>query len=211
MLVGKWTYRPKVKNNTSFEAIAAQLSMILRKLEQAQRLLSRGEERVDGVAGDMRELIGRLIVSPLGSTKVSSPIGGILRRLHSLGRKSNLGVLSVLLTRHSDGSADAQIEGRSRILLSPLLATLLEILKADRGMSDDQLVSWNSVASIQLALKESTGRYHSESSVKELIYNLRNSLEHGGEDRSLVESKPRFGYRFAVRHAAGTTTERDNH
>jgi len=106
------------------------------------------------------------------------------------------------------------IVGRTRMKmsqsLSPPLATLLEILKTDTGSSDDHLVSWKSMASILFALKGSTGRNHSEASVKELIYNLRNSLEHGSEDRSLVETKPRFGYRFAVRHAAGTTTERDN-
>ncbi|MGD0615477.1 MAG: hypothetical protein ABSA69_08580 [Verrucomicrobiota bacterium] len=202
---------PKEKNKLSFEAIAAQLALMGRKLDQAQKLFDRLDGLLDAVACDLRELIGHLIVFPLGSTKVSSPVGGMPRRLLPLHCKSNPGVVSVLLIRNSDGSADAQIEGHSPIPLSPLLTTLLEILKADKGISDDHLVGWKSMASIQLALKESTGRNHSEASIKELIYNLRNCLECHREDRSLVENKPRFGYRFAVRRAAGTTTERDNH
>ena len=211
MLMGKRTCMPKEKNNLSFESITAELGMMGKKLDQAQKHASRVEELLDGVACDLTGLVGRVVVTPFDSTHATSPIGRVRKGPDSLPRQFNPGVAPVLLIRNADGSAEAQIEGRACIPLSPLLATLLEILKADTGYSDDHLVGWKSTASIQLALKGSTGQNHSEASVKELIYNLRNSLARHREARSLVENKPRFGYRFAVRRAAGTTTEQDNH
>lgn len=198
------------KNVSSTEALAAQAAVIAKKLAKTQPLFDRLEERVDDVARELRELVGRLVVAPAGANSVPKPSGALGRRRPPVVRKPNAGVKSVLLIRDPDGSTSAQFHDGPRIPLSPLLAVVLEILKADTGASDDHLVGWKSMASIQLALKEVTGRTHGKSSVKELIYNLRNVMGAEDLDRALVENKSGVGYRLAVRRASATTTEQGN-
>lgn len=117
---------------------------------------------------------------------------------------------SVILVPNKAGSITAQIDGRAGISLSPLLATLLEILKAEGGVISDHLVGWKSIAAIQSALRERTNQNHSKAAIKELVYRLRGLLAYHGLNPSLIQSHRRLGYRFAVPHRAETITKYDN-
>jgi hypothetical protein len=118
-------------------------------------------------------------------------------------------VLSVVLVAQPDGSTTAQIDGVG-FPLPPSVAALLGILKADGGEAPDHLVGWKSVPAIQAALKEGTKQKPSEAAVKQLVYRLRDLLELHLQNRFLVQFDRRYGYRFAMRRAAGIKTEGDN-
>ena len=175
-------------------ASAARLAFLCREIERARVLASRTEEILDAVACELQDMIGH---HSLNLAKVTNSLGG-LRQRHGLLPKSSQNVASVVLVPGIDGSVTARIDGRSGIPLSPLLAALLEILKADGGVTGDHLVGWKSVAAIQSALKEPTKQHHSKAAIKELVYRLRSLLGRHGENPFLVQSHRHLGYRFAV-------------
>lgn len=187
--------------------------MVGRKLHRAQMLSSRTEELLDDVTNDLddlRDMIRRSIPSsPHSNQKPGSPVAP--RKTKQFAGESFHGSVSVTLAPRPDGSTMAQIDGRPGIPLPPLVAALLEILKADDGIASDPMVGWKSIAAIQFALKERTKQNHSESAVKELVYRLRGLLERHGENPFLIQTNRLLGYRFALQRGAGPLTERDNH
>ncbi len=204
---------PEDKNKPSFEMIAARLAMLGGRLHRAQTLASRLEELLDNINrdfDDLRSMIGRAIASTPNATQTLDPMS-VSRRLCRFPREFSPEAVSVILVRQPDGSALAKIDGRPGIPLPSFVAALMEILKADDGIANDPMVGWKSVAAIQFALKERTKQSHSESSVKELVYRLRDLLERHGENPFLVQNNRLLGYRFALRRGGENLTDRDNH
>jgi hypothetical protein len=200
------------KATPSAEIVAARLAVLGRKLDRVQTLSSRLEELLDEAAHDLGGL-----VESVSRANAATPGSGQLPRQLSVTRRTGQspnepvpGVVVVNVVPHADGSATAQFDGRPGIVLPPMVAAILEILKANVGDGKDHLVGWKSVEHIQSALKERTKQLHSSDAVKELVYRLRNLLERHGENRFLVQHNRLLGYRFAVRCAPMVPMDRNN-
>ena len=200
------------KATPSVDILAVRMVMLGRKLDRAQTLSSRLEELLDDAVRDLGEL-GELP----GHANVTTPGPGqptrhlrVTRRTSRFPKEPVPGVVDVNVVPHADGSATVQFDGRPGIVLPPLEAAMLEILKADGGIGRDHLVGWKSVVHIQSALKERTKQQHSKAAIKELVFRLRRLLEFNGENPFLVQSNRRLGYRLAIRCAPGPVAGRDN-
>jgi hypothetical protein len=194
------------------EIVTAQLAGLARKLARVRTLSSKLEELLDDTVHDLDDL-----VESVSRSNLSTPGSGqVLRHLRVTRRTGQFpkdpvqGVVVVNIVPHADGSATAQFDGRPALVLPPLVAATLEILKANFDSGKDHLVGWKSVEHIQSALKERTGRQPSRAAVKELVFRLRRLLRSHGENPGLVQHNRNLGYRFAVWRAPGAVNDRDD-
>ena len=199
-------------NKLSNEALRAWLLLLERKLQRARERVSRAEEELDAIVCELVELQLKLAGSIAGQSgqSLAPEVRSLPRKPRRQADASFVGVNSVTLIAQADGSAMAQVEGRLHIPLPPLLAAMLDVLRADSDVSADHMVGWKSIAAIQAGLKERTKRQYSKAAIKELVYRLRQLLEKHGENFSLVQNNRRLGYRLAVRRGLGGRPEGDN-
>ena len=171
------------------------------------RDISRAEELADRLCYNYCELVAAILAKGQVAKNPFNPgvtVAGFFGIKPILKPGAAAGVSEIKSVARGDGSRVVHVDGRAGVPLTGNLADLLEVLKADTGDSPDLFVSWKSLGVVVDRLKACTGRNLSGKAVRQLIYRLRNQLEYHGENRLLVQSDRRLGYRFALRRGAGS-------
>jgi hypothetical protein len=192
------------------ERVRDRVAMLSKGSQRVRVRAARDEENMDAIECELGNLLDDLqgmvrgsgVVPLAGKTKAPRRVG-VTRGPRWPSRGPSHAVGSAELIAQPNGSATAQIDGTD-IGLPPYVAAILDILMGDNGGHPDNLLPWNSVATIQALLTKRTKRNHSKAAVKEMVLRLRNLLEKRGLDRWFVETNPQLGYRVALRRKAGT-------
>ena len=190
--------------NKPTSALGLGLAGLRSKLERLRKDLSGLEERLYGLLCELEELVKSSGTTPSHATQElpphpTDPSGALPERRRLMQQQASLVAISVKITSLSGGSALVQIDGRSTLQLSPAVAALFQVLKADFGSNPDTIVGWKSMADLKPALAKRMGGAFSDQAVKELIYRLRRVLEKHGENPFLLQNNRKLGYRLAVR------------
>lgn len=98
----------------------------------------------------------------------------------------------------ADGRGHFQIDDGKPFVLPPLLSQLLSILSRDTGPNSDSLVGWKTHKEIAEELSKKTRRQFSKHTVIQNIYRLRDQLFLRGVPRSMIQTNPDLGVRFAL-------------
>jgi len=89
-----------------------------------------------------------------------------------------------------------------QVKLTPTLHALAEILAADDGKSPDDLVGFKTLQQLAARLTDRLGRKFRLGAVSQLLWRLRQGLEAGNWDATLLESVPKRGARLRVKRGA---------
>jgi hypothetical protein len=193
---------------------SVRFTVLRSKLNGLQKNVSSLEERLYGLLCDLDGLVTLSVASPHLARHLPpafSPELAWSERRRLLQQEAVAGARSVKITPLTNGAARIQIDGRPEISLPPAVAALLQILKADFGPQTDQMVGWKTIADIKQALLKRTGGAFTDRAAKQLVYRLRRKFEEHGENKFLIQSRRKLGYRIALRRGDGTLAESGAH
>jgi hypothetical protein len=170
------------------------------RLERLQHALRRVTAKLD----DIVDVLGAIEddVAQLRQSDAAPPDAGAQRRSRPSARdvaEAAAGVASLEITPNPDGSVSASINGRAAVRLRSQLGALLDVLATPGRCPEDGLVLWRSKTEIVSALRVRTQGNEQEADVAKVVHALRESLEAQGENKLLVQTHRRRGFRFALR------------
>ncbi|HWW86591.1 MAG TPA: hypothetical protein VNZ26_23515 [Vicinamibacterales bacterium] len=191
------------------------LQAVDRLRAESRRLVRRRSRAVD-TAG--RELAHAetldFIVAELQralASDLSGHIGAIandaIRRARAVHRRSKsyagrvgtaAGVDAVDIRPRPGGGALVRVADSKCIELAPALARLLWVLVRATAATDG-FCDWQSFETVAAAIAQKGGPKPTRRAITQLVFRLRNLLEHGHADRWLVQVDQRLGLRFLVR------------
>lgn len=177
------------------------LTLIREALKEVVEDLSQIEEDGDALLYDFWALT-EIIEHFLGLKHLKQPRKKEGPRISRQARKDQAaaGASSIKVDSRPDGSATVQIDGGPSVSLPPGPAWLLDVLKADDGAdSPDALVPWKSLPMVVEGLKAHTKKIYTKGAIRQLFYRLRREFFKHGENKFLVMSSRKHGYRFALR------------
>jgi hypothetical protein len=183
---------------------------IEKKLDELARRLRRTEETLGDINDDLS-----LLVECAREINREIPVKGrvpktVVRRVamveQGLRRYAAQGVKRLTIKRHADGGATVAIGDYPEVELSATLADILECLARDAA-SEDGLVGYKNINELQLLMGKKRRRLFTRHGIVQLVSRLRAVLEKSGNNRFLVQTDLKRGYRFALRRGGACVVE----
>lgn len=181
------------------------------RLARLAARIAADEELADGVRCDFKECLDEL-----GSIQELPPVGGkrpprrkpprprLLRHTPE-PRGETLKLIPL-----SSGGSTLRIDGGKDVALTPRLTRLVNLLRADSGRSDDDLLGWWPLEHVAAILGKKTARTVRCETVRHWIYKLRNAFEKADYDARLVQTNRQLGVRLALKRKDPTVVVEDD-
>jgi hypothetical protein len=197
---------PETNNNADFNV--PRPPDMRHELETFQKELSKWGELLDLWIFNLKDPDVFKAAMPVSVLQITQPLPPAPGPVPEHGHRPRpphgvASAVSVRVTPLASGAAMVSVDGRTEMKLTAALAALFQALCDDTGSQPDLCVGWKTVGDLQLSLAKSLGGAVTEQAVKQLVFRLRNELQHRGEDRNLVQNHRKLGYRFALRRGGG--------
>ncbi len=201
----------KRKRQAARQWIRVDAEEFRRRMSEAaalRRILSRAEEYADGHDLHMQDLLREGCVADQSRTcgRRATAVRHQRRQDEShLRRLAEVGVASLRVEPLCDGAARVSVAGSPEFLLPETLAALLSALALDGNAAAGVLVAWKPLPQLADLLAKRLQRPFKPHAVVQLISRLRQAMYfRGGVNPWLVQTRPRYGARFALKRPADT-------
>jgi len=172
------------------------LSRFYKKLRRAQSRASEAEEFMDDVLQSLNDLRDK--PSAQLSFKKTERTGAWQKSELAAVAEAARGATELSIVPTAAGFFEVQVD-KKKLLLSPKLGMLLQILARDTGRSDDSFVEWKPREVVRTELARQAGSVVTNHALTNLVYRLRKELRKQAKlHQSFVQAHPKLGLRFAL-------------